>query len=283
MVALLLIMSSKKYSPPLLGLLLMAALCACSPTKAALDDRGPAIHTMRPETVLEKITRPDRNILKAMANIEVHHGSGRYSTKAAIIIKRPSFMRIEAIPVIGPVNFFLSVHEDVLKIFFPQKGTFFIGKATPENLVNTANFFPSGLRIEDLLSVMFGTHPRVSEKNVSLEGSVEGRLYRVDMIAEGKRLQSVWVDLSTHHLVEIRVFNDRGSTSYTARFEEFDTSGSPAMPLKVTLVSEIADNHPSKVIIRYSDIQFATDIEAFTFDLQVPPGIEPVYLDREKP
>jgi len=283
MVALLSFTHRKKCGLTLLWLLLMAVLCACSSTKAALDDRSAAMYDMRPETVLEKITRSDRNILKAMANIEVHHGSGRYSIKAAIIIKRPSFMRVEAIPVIGPVNFFLSVHEDVLKIFSPQKGIFYIGKATPDNLVNTVDFFPSGLRIEDLLSVMFGSYPHVSEKNVSLGGSMEGHLYRVDMIAEGRRLQSVWVDLSTHHLVEVRVYNDRGSASYTARFEEFDTSGSPAVPLKVTLASGIADNHPSKVIIRYSDIQFATDAEAFTFDLQVPPGIEPVYLDRVKP
>lgn len=283
MVALLSFTHRKKCALTLLGLLFMAALSACSVTKASLNDRDPAIHAMKPETVLEKMTHTNRNTLKAMANIDVHHTSGRYSTKAAILIKRPSSMRIEAIPVIGPVNFFLSIHEDNLKIFFPQKSIFYIGKATPENLVNAADFFPAGLSIEDLLSVMLGTYPRVIEKNVSLAGFMEERLYRVDMVAEGKRLQSLWVDPSTRHLVEVRVFKDPGSASYTARFEDFDTSGSAAMPLKVTLDTEIADNPPSKVTIRYSDIQFDTDIEALAFDLQVPPGIKPVYLDRKNP
>jgi hypothetical protein len=283
MVVLLSNLCFKKYGLLLLGLLFIVIFSGCFSIKSPLDEHGPAIHPVRPETVLGKIARPDQTILRATANIEVHDGPGRYSTKAAILIKRPSFMRVEAIPLIGPVNFFLSIHEDVLKIFFPQKGIFYIGEATPENLVNTVNFLPVGLRIEDLLSIMLGTHPRVSEKNVSVAGSVEGQLYRVDIISEGRRLQSMWVDLSNHHLVEVRVFKDSGSTSYTARFEEFDTSGSPAIPMKVTLVSEIANNYSSKVIIRYSDIQFVTDIEALTFDLQLPPGIKPVYLDRKSP
>jgi len=269
----------KKYSRPLLGLLLMVSSSACSPAKTSLDDYGRAIHTLKPETVLEEMTRPDQGVLMAVANIEVIHKAGRYSTKAALLIKRPSSLRVEAIPVIGPVYLFLSIHEDLLKIFLPQKEAFYIGKATPENLIHIANFLATGLSTEDLLSIMLGTYPRVREKNVFLKGFMERQLYRVDMVAEGRKLQSIWVDPSTHHLVEVRVFKDSGSPSYTARFEDFDTSGSPAIPLKVTLISEMADNHPSKVIIRYSSVQFASDVDAFAFDLQVPQGVAPIYLD----
>lgn len=269
----------KKYSRPLLGLLLMVSSSACSSAKTSLDDYGHVIHTLKPETVLEEMTRPDQGVLMAVANIEVIHEAGRYSTKAALLIKRPSSLRVEAIPVIGPVYLFLSIHEDLLKIFLPQKEAFYIGKATTENLIHVANFLATGLSTEDLLSIMLGTYPRVREKNVFLKGFMEGHLYRVDMVAEGRKLQSIWVDPSTHHLVEVRVFKDSGSTSYTARFEGFDTSGSPAIPLKVTLISGVADNHPSKVIIRYSSVQFASDVDAFAFDLQVPQGVAPIYLD----
>jgi hypothetical protein len=270
----------KKYSLPLLGLLLTVISSACSPAKISLDGYGHAIHTLKPETVLEEMIRPDQGILMAVANIEVTHEAGRYSTKAALLIKRPSSLRVEAIPVIGPVYLFLSIHEDSLKMFLPQKEAFYIGKATTENLIHIANFLATGLSTEDLLSIMLGTYPRVREKNVLLKGFMEGHLYRVDMVAEGRKLQSIWVDPSTHHLVEVRVFKDSGSASYTAMFEGFDdTSGSPAIPLKVTLISEMADNHPSKVIIRYSSVQFASDVDAFAFDLQVPQGVAPIYLD----
>jgi len=279
MVALSSITCFKKYSRLLLGLLLMVISSACSSAKTSLDDYGRAIHTLKPETVLEEMTRPDQGVLMAMANIEVIQEAGRYSTKAALLIKRPYSLRVEAIPVIGPVYLFLSIHEDLLKIFIPQKEAFYIGKATSENLIHIANFLATGPSTEDLLSIMLGTYPRVREKNVFLKGFMEGHLYRIDMVAEGRKLQSIWVDPSTHHLVEVRVFKDSGNTSYTARFEEFDASGSPAIPLKVTLISEMADNHPSKVIIRYSSVQFTSDVGAFAFDLQVPQGVAPVYLD----
>jgi hypothetical protein len=270
----------RNYGLSLLGLLLIAAFSGCAPTMSSVSDTGPAVSPLRPETVLKKISRPDRNILKTMANIEVRQGSRRYSTKTALIMKRPSFVRIEAIPIIGPVNFFLSIHQDVLKIFLPQKRTFYIGKATPENLVNIVDFFPAGLRVEDFLSIMHGTYPHVMAKNVMLTGYWDGKQYRIDMMTEeGGRLQSLWVDVSNYRLVQVQVFKERDRVAYTAKFEEFDIS-TELPPLKITIRSE-GDAH-SEVIVRYSDIQFVTDTETSTFDLQAPPGIEPVYLDQTK-
>jgi hypothetical protein len=268
---------SEKYGFPLLCLLFIVILSGCASTPPPLNNHDKVPSLISPEAVLEEVAGSVGNILKAMTNIEVSHASGRYSTKAALLIKRPSSLRLEAIPIIGPVNLFLSVHEDVLKIFLPQKGVFYIGKATPQNLSHIANFFATGLRTEDLLSIMSGTYPRVREKNVSLRGSLEGKRYRVDMVAEDRKLQSMWVDLSNHHLVEVQVFNEHDRISYTARFEEFDTSSLPAMPLKITFISE-TDDHP-KMIIRYSSIQLVTDVEAPVFDLQIPPGVDPIYLD----
>jgi hypothetical protein len=269
-----------KYCVFCILLLLTITFYGCAPTAktASVYDGGQLI---RPETVLGKIERPHDTILKAIAKIEVSDTNGRYSTKAALLIKRPSSLRIEAIPIIGPVNLFVCIHEDILKIFFPQRGTFYIGKATPENLVNIAKYFPAGVSIEELVPIMFGTYPFVHNKNISLKGSVEARRYRVDMIrADGRRLQSIWIDITSHNLVEAQVFKtDDRVAAYTARFEEFNESpdASSAMPLKITITSETVD-HVS-VTIRYSSVQFSTDIEAPTFDLPTPPGIDPIYLD----
>ena len=123
-------------------LFLIVAFHGCSAkTAPAINDQGMATQAIRPAAVLDKIAFPGNRIIKAIANIEVNNFSGRYSTKAALLIRKwPSSLRIEAIPIIGPVNFFLSIHKDVLKTFIPQKGIFYIGKATTENLVKMANF-----------------------------------------------------------------------------------------------------------------------------------------------
>ena len=262
---------------PFLILLLMVVFSGCAATIPALHDDSRVSPVMTPEVVLAKIARPDLDILKAIANIEVNHAGGRHATKAALLIKKPSHLRIEAIPIIGPVNLFLSVQEDVLKIFLPQKEAFYIGKATPENLANFSNGVTAAMRVEDLLSIMLGTYPRVREKNVLLEGSLEGKRYRINMVAEGRKVQSIWVDLSNHHLAEVQIFNALDRVSHTARFEAFDKAGLFAMPLKITLISE-TDDHP-RVIIRYSSIEWLTEVEGPVFDLQIPPGVNPIYLD----
>jgi hypothetical protein len=258
----------------------IVAFSGCS-TKTApvINDQRMTTQAMRSEDILDKISFPGNRIIKAIANIEVNNVSGRYSTKAALLIRKwPSSLRIEAIPIFGPVNFFLSIHKDVIKTFLPQKGTFYIGKATTENLVKMANFVPEGIGTEDLLSIMLGTYPTLFEKKVSLKASPDGTRYCVDMISNGRKLQSLWIDPSNQHLVEVQVFKMSDKISYTAKFEEFNESaGPPAMPQKITLSSGTDNN--LKIIIRYLSIQFDTDSEALTFDLQIPPGLEPIYLD----
>jgi hypothetical protein len=268
----------KNYGQLLLYLLCILAFPGCSLITPSPDDMKLAALPMNPKAVLEQTGVFHRNILKAMANIEVKHGSERYSTKAGLIIKKPSSLRIEAIPIIGPVNFFLSIQEDVLKIFFPQKGIFYVGKATNENLSNVAHFITAEMRVEDLLSLMSGTYPQIDEKTLVLKGVVEEKRYRVDRITEGRRLQSLWVDRANNHLVEVQVFKENGKIAYTAIFEDFNTTeGSIVAPLKITILS--GEDEYSRLIIRYSSIQYVTEIESSAFDLQIPPEIEPVYLD----
>lgn len=270
-------MQFKKYCLVFLGLLFISTFSGCISISSPTKEYHPAAHITSPEAVLGKITKPNQDINKAIANIEVNHANERYVTKVAVLLKIPSSLRVEAIPVIGPAPFFLSVYDDVLKAFLPQRGSFYIGKATPENIGKIVNFLPAGLRIEDLVPIMLGTYPGIYEKNVFLKGFEEGRLYRIDMMTEGRKVQSVWVDLSNDHLVEVRIFKERDSTSYAARFEEFDKPGPIATPLKITITSETDDHQ--KVIIRYSSIQPATDIEDSAFDLRIPPDLVPIHMD----
>ena len=269
-----------KVSLHIMGLLLVLMICGCSSATPSLQNHSQMIQSVSPESVLKRISHTDTDVIRAMAHIEIRHPSGRFSTKAAILLKKPASLRIEAIPIIGPVNCFLSIHENVFKIFFPQQGVFYIGQATPENLAFVPNIFPEGLGIEDMVPIMFGTYPTLGEKNVSLKSSLEKERYRIDMIYEGNILQSLWIDLKNQRLVEVQGFKGQDrKMAYTAIFEAFDTPDllTITMPHKITLISE-AEGHP-KVTIRYSKVQRVPDIETTDFDLQIPPGINPTRLD----
>jgi hypothetical protein len=253
--------------------------CGCASTTPSINDHVETMPPINPEIFIRRIAHFERNILKAIAKIEARSIKGHYSTKAALLVKRPSFFRFEAIPIIGPVNVFLSVHDDTLKIFFSQAGKFYIGKAKPDNFPLISGYFPEGLCIEDLLSIMMGAYPPPREKVFSLRSSQEGARYRIDMMKEdGKTIQALWVNIAEKTLSEVQVFNEENKVVYTVRYGEFNRSPDDlVVPSKITITSEAADH--AELIIRYSDIQFITEIDESVFDLPIPPGIQPIVLD----
>ena len=64
---------------------------------------------------------------------------------------------------------------------------------------------------------------------------------------------------------------------YRVRFEEPLYMEGAMLPQKITFVSEGIDG--VSVSIRYRDIQFLKDVNPELFDLETPPGVQPVHLD----
>jgi len=262
----------KKYILIALFLSLLFAFPGCAPRKVTVPFKW---HTLPPEDVLKKISRTDNpgDTLKALVHIAVNTPRGRHSMKVALVAKRPSFVRAEVIPVIGPSNLFLSVSGNSLKAFLPQKGEFYIGQATRKNL---AMFFPINLKVKDIVSILIGTPPHVKGKDITLQGYVEEKLYRIDVISQDKKVQSLWVD-PHDNLVGIEVLNDDGRILYTVRLEDHSQIDGMSVPGKVMIMT--GETHKLSALIRYSHTQLSQDVDATLFDLDIPPGIKPIYLD----
>ena len=266
--------------PPLLFILsLFFIFPGCSVKKPLLSDRILKNNFPSPQVVLEKIDRDDhfKYTLNAIAHIEVNTSEERYPLKVAVMLKRPSSMRLEAIPIFGPPDLLLSVHEDILKVFLPHKGEFYIGQATTKNLRHFFPFFTTGLKVEDMTSILLGTHPKIKEKSVTLNGSFEGDIYRIDIVSENRRIQSLWIDTEKYYLVRVDLFDGNNSRLYSAMFTGHYSVGNLTMPQRVIIASGGDDKQ--NIIIRYSDVQTATGIDTAQFDLQPPPGIRPISMD----
>ncbi|MCG6534696.1 MAG: hypothetical protein L7F78_08420 [Syntrophales bacterium LBB04] len=253
---------------------------ACTITKTQIIGGGGKQIFSSPLVVLEKIDRDNqfKDGVKAIARIEVNTPEGRYPLKAALVLKRPSSFRLETIPVIGPADLFLTVHENVLKVFVPQNGKFYIGKATTRNL---AHFIPvpaTALSIEDMTSILLGMHPEIRGKTITLDGSSEGSLYRIDILSENRKIQSLWVEPEEDRLVRVDLFADNNSRLFSARFIGRGRVENMTMPENVTIA--YGDNDKPAIIIRYVDIGPAKGIDATIFDLKPPPGVIPISMDR---
>ncbi len=262
----------KKYILTILFLFLFLAFGGCAPKKVTAPFKG---YVLPPEDVLKNVSRTDnlRDTLKAIAHIAVDTPEGKYSMKVALIVKRPSFLRVEAMPIIGPSDLFLSISENSLKVFLPKEGKFYIGHATRKNL---AMFFPINLKAEDIISILVGTPPYIKEQNITLRGQVEGELYRINVMTQGKKIQSLWVN-PDGNLVKIEVLDNEGEISYTARLKDHHQICGTSIPGKVIIIT----GKPSKLNarIRYSDTQLTQNVNPAIFDLDIPPGIEPIFID----
>jgi hypothetical protein len=253
---------------------------ACAITKTQKIGGSSKQSFSSPLVVLEKIDRDNqfKDGVKAIARIEVNTPEGRYPLKAALVLKRPSSLRFESMPIIGPADLFLTVHENVLKVFVPQKGKFYIGKATTRNLAYFIPVAETALRMEDMTSILLGMRPEVRGETITLDGSSDGSLYRVDILSKTRKIQSLWVDPDGDHLVRVDLFAGDNSRFFSARFIGWDRVENMTLPEKVTI--SYGDNDKPDIIIRYVDIGPAKGIDATIFDLKPPPGVIPIPLDR---
>jgi len=232
-----------------------------------------------PQVILEKIDREDqrKDSLKAIAHIEVNTLRGRYPLKVALMVKRPSSLRLEILPLIGPPELILSVHGNILKAFLPQKGEFYIGQASEKNL---GGFFPfpmKGFVIEDITSILLGTHPTVKEDSLTFKASHDEGFYRVDILSEKRKIQSLFIDIENNKLMRVNLFDNDNNQRYSVRFSGQSVSEKLMIPNTISLTS--GDDEASRIIIRYSDAQSATEVDAASFDLLPPSNATIISMD----
>jgi hypothetical protein len=271
----------RKRLPPfffIMSIFLIFSACAITKTQKIGGSSKQSFSS--PLVVLEKIDRDNqlKDGVKAIARIEVNTPEGRYPLKAALVLKRPSSLRLESMPIIGPADLFLTVHENILKVFVPQKGKFYIGKATTRNLARFIPVAETTLIMEDMTSILMGMRPEVRGETITLEGSSDGNLYRVDILSKTRKIQSLWVDPEEDHLVRVDLFTGDNSRLYSARFIGWERIENMILPESVTIA--YGENDKPDIIIRYVDIGPAAGIDATIFDLKPPPGVIPISLDR---
>lgn len=214
--------------------------------------------------------------MKAVAQVVVNTEEGRYPLKLAILAVKPASLRLEAIPIIGLPNFFLSIHNGIMKVYLPQNGEYYVGPATINNL---KSFFPIQLAVPDLVALLMGCRPTISSEQTILKGSSEGKSYRVDILSrENQALQSLWIDPENLYLTRLDRFGKSGEKLLTAYFDEYFQDNDVSMPSRVRF--QMPGKDERDITLRYDGATFAplTNETERIFDLPVPEGVKTIIL-----
>jgi hypothetical protein len=229
-----------------------------------------------PEDVLEKISSISNReeAVTATAGITIKTVKGTYTQKVAIALKKPASLRIETIPLFGTPDLLLSADVHRLKVFLPKEGHFYVGPATRENIFL---FFRLYLNLDEAVAILMGTPPLLQHNGMELKGSLEKELYRIDIFAGERLIQSLWVDLHQDKVVRTDVFNETGEIYYRVEFDDYNHVGRITRPQSVKIT--IADPQNISASIKYSNIQVLSETGENLFDLPVPPGITPIIIE----
>lgn len=263
-----------------LNLIILALFCSlpimgCATWKIPEVSKKPPLPPGEIQKILSRFTiEPEGYALKATANISVDYPNRKYTRKVAILVKRPSSLRVEAIPIFGLSDFFMTAKGKFFKVFLPGEGKFYIGNATEKNI---SRFFPIPIPFNETVSLLTGTPPIRMSENFKLTGYSEGGLHRIDAASGDMPLQSIWLDQANDNLIRVEVFGKDGNTTYTASFGNFIFLGDATYPKSLKIA--VRGMKKIDVNIKYSELGISSGDDPSLFDLPVPPGITPTFLN----
>lgn len=210
--------------------------------------------------------------LSAIAQIDLVTKQGYQPVRAALVIRKPSYLRLELLPLIGTPVFFLASTPVGMSIFIPSKGKFYHGKPTAANL---AHFLSWDFNIEDIVTIFSGTYPTLPEKEVSCQSYREGNFLRIEMKAQSGISQTIWIGEKNRLSKYIR--NDEsGKEIYQVHYEDYEQESFIAGKITIKMADGV-----NSLSVKYSGLKIETTSDLSIFELSAPEGIKTIPLDYD--
>ena len=249
----------------MMGIFFLSLLvCGCAGGAVTESGRHPD-----PAAMLRPALRETHRIV-ATARMDLSTVQGHYPLRAALILQRPSYLRLEMLPVIGTPDFFLSATPREMRIWIPSQGEFYVGQPSAENM---SRFLPWTLNLEDLVMILSGSFPPLDGAHWSYGDSAEGGALRVDMKTVSGPSQTIWMENSGRLTRFVRYGSD-GREVYSVRYEDY----TPGLFLARKILIQRADNTLS-AFVEYSDVNIEKTADLSVFTLPAPDGAKILRLD----
>ena len=212
----------------------------------------------------------ENDTLSAIAQIDLVTPQGYHPVRVAIVMKKPSYLRLELLPIIGTPDFFLSSSPAEMCIFIPSKGEFYRGKPTAANL---ERFLPWQFNIEDIVMIFTGAYPPIIDGIISCQSYQEKNSLRIEMKSPSDKSQVLWVG-EDNRLLKLVSLNEFGQEIYHVNYEDFK----PESPVPGKITINMADGITS-ISVRYAEIKIEKAADLSVFELPVPAGVKLILLD----
>ena len=249
-----------------ISFLSLAVLTSCCLKQAVIYDNLPS------EKILASIsnTIAEDDILSAVVQIDLVTSNGYHPARAALIIKKPSYLRLELLPVIGTPDFFLAASPAKMSIFLPAKGKFYHGQPTAANL---QRFLPWPIDIEEIVMIFAGTYPSMKDMFSDYQSYQEQDLLRIEMTAQSGCSQIIWVG-KNNRLMKLVRKNEHGKEVYNVKYDNYEEQNPVAGEITINMADGV-----TSVSIKYSELKIEKATDLSIFNLPVPDNVKTIPLD----
>jgi hypothetical protein len=213
----------------------------------------------------------ENKVFSAMAQINLVAPNGNHTMRTAIVIKKPSYLRLEVFSAIGPPDFFLTASPEEIRILIPSRGEIYFGRPTSGNL---ARFLPWQFNIEDLVMILSGSYPSLRDRNASYQSYSEVNVIRIEIRTPSGNSQIILTGKDGK--LQKFVQNDEyGKEMYHVKYEDYK----PQSRIAGKITIDMADSVTS-ICVKYDDIKIEKDSDMSIFELPVPTGTKSILLDQ---
>lgn len=198
----------------------------------------------------------------------------KQGANAIVIGLKPGYLRFDILDFLGRLTLsFITDGTQGSLLSYSEKRLY-------KGNINSQSFcqlWPLSLRTQNILSIISGNIPLIEYRESDVEYSSEEHLYLIQLISkDGNRKQKIWLDVSNLNCVRSEVIDRKDGLLFKVEFAKFKETGDLLSPF---LVKTYMPNERARFSIKFKDLVLNSHITKEAFYLEVPEGIETVYVD----
>lgn len=207
--------------------------------------------------------------LRSLARISYRASRGRGAFDAAVLVRRPHRLRLEAFSVVG-AQLVLTVDDGQVTGFLPSRAQFYRARTSRENLFRATQML---LELDEMVALMMGLPPVPAGADWEV-GALDLRRAREDGSTD-----ILTFDPDVTAPVRWQRLEPSGEPRYIATFEEFSDTPFGRFPMKITLETPPLERTYQ---IRYDNPEINVTLPESSFVLELPEGVVRVPLPSPK-
>lgn len=208
------------------------------------------------------------DLIRAVARIDTEQSGIRYTADATLVLKKPSYLRLEILPLMGVTGFCVITAPEKMMVYLPSQNKVYTGKPSSQNIVK---FFPLPLEAQEIVYMLTGSIHGLTDEGVEKRLYRENEAWQLDMTWPSGVSQTVW--FKDEAVIRFKRFVNGQKTSWLSAEYAYDKGPSP-LPSKI-----IFTINGGYVKITYTDVSVEQTEDVSVFDMEIPSDAEVISLD----